>query len=103
MPKSTEGMSKVPLHPFPVISEPFRRLAFDLVGPLPNTKHCHKFILTSMCLTSKYHEVVPLKKVDSQSVAEAMLDIFSRCGIPNELLMDQGSVFVGKLMTQLCE
>ena len=30
------------LQPLPVISTPFSRLAFDLVGPLPRTKSGHK-------------------------------------------------------------
>ena len=53
--------SKVPLLPLPVISIPFSRMAFDLVGPLPRTKRGNKYILTCMCLGSKYPEAIPLK------------------------------------------
>ena len=88
---------KAPLQPLPVIPTPFSRLAFDLVGPLPRTKQGHRYLLTCICLGSKYPEAVPLKRVDAQSVAEGMCEIFSRTGIPNELLTDQGSVFTGKL------
>lgn len=34
---------------------------------------------------------VTLKHVDAQTVAEGMCEIFSRTGIPNELLTDQGT------------
>ena len=37
------------------------------------------------------------------TVAEAMVEIFSRTGIPQEILTDQGSVFTGKLTRELCE
>ena len=94
--------AKVPLIPLPVISTPFSRMAFDLVGPLPRTKRGHKYILTCMCLGSKYPEAIPLKRVDVETVAEGMIEVFSRTGIPRELLTDQGSVFTGKLMKELC-
>ena len=32
-----------------------------------------------------------------------MVEIFSRSGLPSEILTDRGSVFVGKLMSQLCK
>ena len=38
-----------------------------------------------------------------QSVAEAMVEIFSRIGIPAEILTDQGSVFMGKLNMEMCK
>ena len=96
--------NRVPLIPLPVISTPFTRMAFDLVGPLPRTKRGNKYILimTCMCLGSKYPEAIPLKQVDVETVAEEMLEVFSRTGIPCEILTDQGSVFTGRLMKELC-
>ena len=35
------------------------------------------------------------------TVADAMLEVFSRYGIPSEVLTDNGSCFVGKLTKQL--
>ena len=35
-------------------------------------------------------------------VAEAMVDVFSRIGIPYEMLTDQGSVFMSQLTKELC-
>ena len=46
---------------------------------------------------------MPLKTIDSQTVANAMVEIFSRMGIPNEILTDQGSKFMSSLMCQLCK
>lgn len=71
-----------PLRPLPVIREPFSRIAF---GPLPRTKQGNKYLLTSIFLGSKYPDAVPLKRVDAKSVAEAMLEVFSRTGLPKEI------------------
>ena len=53
-------------------------------------------------LFSKYPEAIPLHKVDETCVAQAMVEVFSRTGLPAEILTYQGSVFMGKLMKQLC-
>ena len=59
-------------------------------------------MLTSICLASKYPEAIPLKRVDVESVAEGLCEVFSRTGIPSQILTDQGSVFTSKLLKQLC-
>ena len=45
---------RAPLIPLPVIETPFHCVALDLVGPLPRSTSGMKYILTSMCLASKY-------------------------------------------------
>ena len=99
---SQRGVGKAPLQPLPVLDVPFSKLAFDLVGPLPRTKSGYRYLLTSICLASKYPEAIPLKRVDVESVTEGLCEVFSRTGIPSQILTDQGSVFTSKLMKQLC-
>ena len=98
-----QDKARAPLQPLPVISEPFTRVAFDLVGPLPRTTSGYKYLLTAMCMFTKFPEAVPLKKVDNLTVLEAMMEIFSRYGIPTELLTDQGSVFTSRLTRHMCK
>ena len=93
--------SRAPLQPLPCVGEPFEKVAFDLVGPLPRSSSGNKYILTMMCLYTKYPEVISLRRVDNHTVLEAMLEIFARHGIPKNILTDQGSVFMSKLTQQL--
>ena len=95
--------SRAPLQPLPCVSEPFEKVAFDLVGPLPHTSSGNRYILTMMCLYTKYPEAIPLRRVDNDTVLDAMMDIFSRHGLPKTILTDQGSVFMSKLTRQMCE
>ena len=76
---------KAPMVETPVVSEPFEKMAIDLVGPY-------------ICCGSRYPEAVPLKTIDVREVAEGLLEIFSRTGVPRQLLSDQGSQFIGALM-----
>ena len=98
-----QDKARAPLQPLPCVSEPFQKVAFDLVGPLPRTTSGRKYLLTAMCLYTKFPEAIPLKRVDNLSVLEAMMEIFSRYGIPKELLTDQGSVFTSHLTRHMCK
>ena len=93
--------AKAPLQPLPVISEPFERVAIDIVGPLPRTKSGFKYLLTMVDYGTRYPEAVPLRSTDSASVATALMGIFTRLGVPKEVLTDQGSNFLSSLMEEL--
>ena len=92
----------VPLKQMPIITEPFSRVAMDLVGPLsPPSSGGHHYILTLIDFATGFPEAIPLKEIDSISVAEALLSIFSRVGIPREILSDRGVQFTSQLMGEL--
>ena len=77
-------------------------MAFDLVGPLPRTTSGYKYLLTAMCLFTKFPVAIPLRRVDNHTVLEAMMEVFSVYGLPKELLTDQGLVFTSMLTKQMC-
>ena len=80
-------VSKVPLEPVPIVTEPFSHVAVDLVVPIsPRSAQGNRYILTLIDFTTGFPEAVPLKDIDSVSVAEALLHIFSRVGIPKEIV-----------------
>ena len=93
----------MPLKPLSVIEAPNGVMAFDLVGPFPRSKDGFKYVLTGICLHSKFPEGMPLKDVKAETVAEGLVDIFCRTGVPKKILTYQGTQFVGHLMQQLCK
>ena len=58
------------------MSEPFSRVAIDIIGPLRRTKQGNRYILTLCDYSTKFPEAIPLKTIDTESVAEALLIIF---------------------------
>ena len=95
-------VKKAPLEKLPVIDIPFRRVSFDLVGPIyPASHRGYKYILTAVDHASRYPEAVPLKNIDTETVAEAMFDMFSRVGFPQEILHDLGTQFVSEVMKEV--
>ena len=94
---------RAPLQPLPTIKEPFKRIAIDIVGPLQRTARGNKYILTMMDFATRYPEAIPLRKIDATTVAEALCETFTRLGLPEEILSDQGSNFTSNLMKKVME
>ena len=71
---------------------PPSEVAVDLIGPIdPPSEAGHRYILTLVDYATRYSEAVPLKRNDAETVAEALVDIYSHLGIPEEVLSDQGA------------
>ena len=50
---------------------------------------------------TRYPEAIPMKSADAEHVAEELVKVFARVGIPREILSDQGSSFKSKLLQEL--
>ena len=84
------SVKKVPLGSTPLIDTQFKRVVVDIIGPLAALSEAeHRYILT--LVNYRYPQAVPLKKITTEAVAEALLDIYSRVGIPEEVLTNQGT------------
>lgn len=85
----------------PIINVPFERIGMDLKGPLPKCARGHEYILTIVCYANQYPEALPLRKAISRSIARKLVLLFSCVGIPRELLTDQGTPLISKLIKDL--
>ena len=95
-------VSKVPLGKLPLIDTPFKRVAVDIVGPIePRSDQKNRYILTMIDYATRFPEAVPLPGVESERVAEALVQMFSRVGIPDEMLTDCGSQFTAEVMQEV--
>ena len=93
--------SPYPLQPLPCIDIPFSRIAMDIVGPLERTQSGFKYILVVCDYATRYPEAFPLRKISARPIAQALLQLFSRVGIPKEILTDQGTAFLSKSLKQV--
>ena len=93
--------TRAPMIPLPIIGEPFRRIAMDVVGPLPRTSRGNRFILVINDYATRYPEAIPLRNVTAKKVAEVLIDLFARYGIPEEIITDQGTNFTSSLLGEL--
>jgi len=95
-------VTRVPLETMPLMDVPFERVAIYLVGPIhPVTERGNRYILTLVDYSTRYPEAVPLKSIETERVAEALFEIFTRVGIPREVLSDMGTQFTSNLMKEV--
>ena len=95
-------ITKVPLGKVPLMDVPFKRIAMDIVGPIyPASERGKRFILTIMDYATRYPEAVALKNIEAETVAEALIEVYSRLGVPNEVLTDMGSQFTSAVMREV--
>ncbi|GFW48371.1 retrovirus-related Pol polyprotein from transposon 412 [Trichonephila clavipes] len=90
---------KAPLKLVPIISEVFSKINIDAVGPLPVSTKQNRYLITSICVASKYPEAIPVESITSPNVIDALLSIFSRIGFPCEIQSDLGTSFTSELTT----
>lgn len=95
-------VGKVPLGEMPLIDVPFKRVAVDIVGPIePRSTDGNRYILTMVDYATRYPEAIPLPSIETERVAEALLEMFSRVGIPEEMITDRGSQFTSQMMAEV--
>ena len=92
---SEGSVRRVPVQITPLVEVPFHKVAIDIIGPLaPPTDRKHRWILTLVDCATRYPEAIPLSSTTTEAVAEALLSIFARVGVPAEVLSDNGPQFV---------
>ncbi len=89
--KPNRAIPNAPLHPIPVLSEPFERIIIDCVGPLPKTKSGFQYLLTLMCAATRYPEAIPMRTIRAKNVIKELIKFFSTFGIPRVIQSDQGT------------
>jgi len=52
---------------------------------------------------TRYPEAVALKNVEAETVAEALVTMFTRVGVPQEVVRDQGTQFMSSVMKKLVD
>uniref|UniRef100_A0A914UTX7 RNA-directed DNA polymerase n=1 Tax=Plectus sambesii TaxID=2011161 RepID=A0A914UTX7_9BILA len=90
---------KVPLQPWPVAELPWKRIHIDFAGPFLDVMW---FIVVNAY--SKWPEVIQMKvgKTTTMDVINALSEMFSRYGIAEEIVSDNGTQFTSEDFQQWC-
>eukprot|EP00253_Pinus_taeda_P023091 PITA_23091 len=95
--------NEMPLQPL-VLIEPFEKWALDFVGTINPPSRQKKYILVCTDYVTKWVEAKALSFATENSVVQFLFDdIFTRFGVPREIVTDQGSQFTSNLMEKLME
>lgn len=99
--KPNQVVPVAPLHPIPIVAEPFSCVLIDCVGPLAKTKKGNEYLLTIMDITTRFPEAVPLRNIRARTIVEVLLQFFCRVGLPREVQSDRGSNFTSGLFQEV--
>jgi len=96
--QSRDNPSVAPLHPWSFPKKPWQRLHVDLAGPFLNNMW-----LIVVDAYSKWPEVFQLgKDTTSAKVIQCVRETFSRFGLPNTIVSDNGPQFVSHEFEKFC-
>ena len=95
------SFDQMPLQP-QVMIEPFEKWALDFVGPIYPMYRKKKYILVCIDYVTKWVEAKALFRATEKSVVEFIYEeIFTRFGVPREIVTDQGTQLTSKLIKEL--
>ena len=101
--KTAPRVPNIPLDFMPVITEPFSRISIDITGPFsPPSQDGHSYILSIICVATRFPEAIPLKKIDTVTIAEEVIKVCARMGFPREILSDNAAQFTSEMMKEIC-
>ena len=89
---------KAQVHPWMYPSKPWSRLHIDFAGPVGNFMY-----LVLVDAYSKFPEVVKMKTTTSAVTIKVLRNIFSRQGLPEVLVSDNGPQFVSSEFEKFCQ
>ena len=78
----------IPLQPWPWATTPWERVHIDYAGPFQGYMY-----LVVVDSHSKWLEVVPMKSSTTEKTLEVLESLFSRYGLPRQLVSDNGPQF----------
>ena len=88
---------QAPVHPWTFPSKPWSRIHIDFAGPISGTTY-----LVVVDAYSKFPEVVKMTSTTSTATVNALRDIFSRYGLPEIMVFDNGPQFIASEFQQFC-
>lgn len=86
------------------LTEPWRVIAIDYLGPLPRSKRGNNFLFVVLDCFTKFITLVPVRKGDSNSAIKVLDEqIFTKFGVPEIIISDNGTPFVSKSFEEFVE
>ena len=85
------------------ITWPFMVWGLDLVGPLKKAPGGYTHLLVTIDKFTKWIEARPISAIKSEQAMLFFLDIIHRFGVPNSIIIDNSTQFIGKKFIRFCD
>jgi transposase InsO family protein len=85
------------------ITWPFAVWGLDIVGPLRKAPGGFTHLLVAIDKFSEWVEVRPITNLRAEQAVTFFTDIVHRFGVPNSIITDNGSQFMGRKFLEFCD
>lgn len=86
------------------VQTPWQCVSADLMGPFPHSSDGNCYLLVFQDVFSRWVELIPIRRATSEVISKKFRSvILNRYGAPVTLITDNGSNFVGSLMTSMAK
>jgi transposase InsO family protein len=75
----------------------------DIMGPFPHAVRGYRFLYVVIDKFTKWPEATPVVKINKQSTVKFIKSIICRFGVPNRIIIDNGSQFTSGAFQGFCE
>ena len=75
----------------------------DLIGSLQRAPEGYTHLLVAVDKFSKWIETRPIAKIKSEQAVQFFTDIVYSFGVPNSIITDNGTQFIGKKFLRFCD
>ena len=89
---------EVPITPIQRPESPWEMVNMDCIGPIePKSASGKRYVLSVIDYATRWPEAVPLSALTAKATCDALLQIFTRTGIPKIIISDCGTNFTSEL------
>ena len=96
--RNSRNPVKAPVHSWEQPAKPWKRLHIDFAGPFFGSMW-----LILVDAQSKWPEVIQMKSTTANKMVEILQSLFSRFGLPHQLVSDNGPRFISDEYKHFCE
>ena len=72
---SNGTVPKSPLGKLPLVDTPFSVMCVDIIGPISPPSDGYRYILTTTDMCTRFPEAIPLKDIETSTIAEALYNV----------------------------
>ena len=93
---SAQELQTIPL------SWPFAVRGLDILGPFPRAQGGYKYLYVAIDKFTKWAEVEAVRTIPAKSTIKFIRGLVCRFGVPNRIIIDNGSQFTSGIFKGYC-
>jgi transposase InsO family protein len=78
-------------------------MGVDILGPFPRAIGRYRYLFVALDKFTKWPEATPVVNITQGAAVAFLKSIVCRFGVPNHIIMDNGTQFTSRIFQEYCE